>query len=158
MYSFPNQSIVPCLVLTIASWPAYRFLRRQVKYPHLLKHFPQFVVIHTVKDFNVVNKANVDFFLKFPCFLHDPVIVDNLTPGSSAFSKSSLYVWKFSVHILLKPNLKDFEHYFASMWHCTVIGTLWHCPSLVLEWKLAFSSPLASADFSKFAGIFSAAL
>ena len=72
-------------------------------------------MIHTVKGFSVLNEAEVDVFLGFPCFLYDPRDVGNLISGSSAFSKSSLYIWKFSVHILLKPSLKDFEHYLASM-------------------------------------------
>ena len=82
---------------------------------HLFKIFPQFVVIHTVKDFSVVNEAEVEVFLELSCFFCDPVDVDNLISGSSAFSKSSLNIWKFMVHILLKPSLKDFEHYFASI-------------------------------------------
>ena len=72
-------------------------------------------MIHTVKGFNVVNEAEVDVFLEFPYFLHDPTDVGNLISGSSAFSKYSLYIWKFSVHVLLKPSLKDFEHNLASM-------------------------------------------
>ena len=78
-----------------------------VWYSHLFKNFPQFVVIHTVKAFSIVNEADV--FLEFPCFLHDPVNVGNLISGSSASSKPSLHNWKFLVHILLKPSLKDFE-------------------------------------------------
>ena len=85
-----------------------------VWYSHLLKNFPQFVVIHTVKDFGIVNKAEVDVFLELPCFFHDPADVGNLISGSSAFSKSSLNIWTFSVHVLLKPSLENFEHYFAS--------------------------------------------
>ena len=86
-----------------------------VGYSHLFKNFPQFVVIHTVKVFSIVNEAEVDVSLEFPCFLHAPMNVGNLTSGSSAFSKSSLNIWKFLVHILLKPSLKDFEHNLASM-------------------------------------------
>ena len=86
-----------------------------VWYSHLFKKFPQFVVIHTVKDFGIVNKAEVDIFLECYCFFDDPMDVDNLISGSSAFSKSSLNTWKFVVHILLKPGLEDFEHYFASV-------------------------------------------
>ena len=86
-----------------------------VWYSHLLKNFPEFVVIHTVKGFGVVNKAEVDVFLELSCFFHDPAIIGNLISGSSAFSKSSLNIWKFRVHILLKPCLKNFEHYFASV-------------------------------------------
>ena len=86
-----------------------------VWYSHLLKNFPQFVVIHTVKGFSTVNGAEVDSCLEFPCFFCDPTDVGNLISGSSSFSKSSLYIWKFSVHVLLKLILKDFEHYLASM-------------------------------------------
>ena len=88
---------------------------KMVLYSHLLKNFPQFVVIHTVKDFCVVNKAEVDIFLEFYCFLNDPTDVGNLISGSSTFSKSCLNIWKFLVHILLKPGLENLEHYFASM-------------------------------------------
>ena len=86
-----------------------------VWYSHLLKNFPQFVVIHTVKGFDIVNKAEVDVFVELSCFIDDPVDVGNLVSGSSAFSKSSLYFWKFMVHLLLKPDLENFEYYFASM-------------------------------------------
>ena len=81
-----------------------------VWYSHLLKNFLQFVVIHTVKGFSVVNEAEVDVFLEFSCFLYDPTDVGNLISGSSAFSQSSLYIWKFLVRVLLKPSLKDFGH------------------------------------------------
>ena len=83
--------------------------------PMSFKNFPQFVVIHTVKGFGVVNEAEVDAFLEFTCFFYDLTDVGNMISGSSAFPKSSLYIWKFSVHILLKPSLEDFELYFASM-------------------------------------------
>ena len=86
-----------------------------VWYSHLLKDFPQFVVIHTVKHFGIVNKAEIDVFLELSFFFNDPMDVGNLISGSSAFSKSSLNIWKFMVHILLKPGLENFEHYFASM-------------------------------------------
>ena len=86
-----------------------------VWYSHLLKNFPQFVVIHIVKGFSVVNEAKVDVLLELSCFLYDPMDVGNLISGSSAFSKSSLNIWKFSVHILLKPSLEKFEGCFASM-------------------------------------------
>ena len=78
---------------------------------YLFKNFPQFVVIHTGKGFPVVNEAEVDVFLEFPCFFYDPVDIGNLISGPSAFSKASLYIWKFSVHILLKPSLRDLGHY-----------------------------------------------
>ena len=79
-------------------------------YSHLLKNFPQFIVIHTVKGFGIVNKAKIDVFLELSCFFDDPVDVGNLISGSSAFSKSSLNIWKFTVHILLKPDLENFKH------------------------------------------------
>ena len=86
-----------------------------VWYSHLSKYFPQFNVMHTVKGFGIVNKAEVDVFLELSCFLDDPVDVGNLMSGSSAFSKSSLNIWKFMVHVLLKPDLENFEHYFTSL-------------------------------------------
>ena len=85
-----------------------------VWYSHLFKNFLQFVVVHTVKGFSVISVA-VDVFLEFPCFYYDPMNVGNLISGSSSFSKLSLYIWKFSVHILLKPRLEDFEHNLTSM-------------------------------------------
>ena len=84
-------------------------------YAHFFQNFPQFVVIQTVKGFGLVNKAEVDVFLELSFFFDDPVDVGNLISGSSAFSKSSLNIWKFTVHILLKPSLDNFEHYFASV-------------------------------------------
>ena len=86
-----------------------------VWYSQLLKNFPQFVVIHTVKGFGIVNKAEVDVFLEHSCFFSDPTDVGNLISGSYAFSKSSINFWKFTVHILLKPGLENFEHYFTSV-------------------------------------------
>ena len=85
-----------------------------VWYSHLLKNFPQFIVIHTVKGFGIVNKAEIDVFL-LSCSFHDPADVGNLISGSSALSKTSLNIWKFTVHVLLKPGLENFEHYFTSM-------------------------------------------
>ena len=82
-----------------------------VWYSHLLKNFPQFIVIHTVKGFGTVNKAEIDVLLELSCFFHDPVNIGNLISGSSA----SLNVWKFIVHILLKPDLENFQHYFTSV-------------------------------------------
>ena len=118
MYSFPDleQYVVPCLVLTVASWSAYRFLRSQVRWFGISiswRNF-KFVVIYKVQGFGIINKADV--FLVFSCFFDDPVDVGNLISGSSDFSKSRLNVWKFMVHVLLKPGLENFKHYFASMW------------------------------------------
>ena len=86
-----------------------------VWYSHLLKNFKEFIVIYTVKGFGIVNKAEIDVFLELSCFFDDPADVDNLKSGSSAFSKTSLNIWKFMVHILLKPGSENFEHYFTSM-------------------------------------------
>ena len=86
-----------------------------VWYSHVFQNFPQFIVIHTVKGFGVVNKAEVDIFLEFSCFFKDPMDVGSLISGSSAFSKSSLNIWNFTVHVLLKPGLENIEHYFASV-------------------------------------------
>ena len=108
-----------------------------VWYSKLLKNFPQFVVIHTVKGFSIVNEAEVDVLLEFSCFFDNLMDGHNLISGSSAFSKSSLNIWKFSVHILLKPSSENFEHYFVSMrdeCNCVVVlNILWHCLSLGLE-------------------------
>ena len=84
-----------------------------VWYSHLFQNFPQFIVIHTAKCFGLVNKAEIDVFLELSCFFDDPADVGILISGSSAFSKTSLNIWKFTVHIQLKPGLKNFEHYFV---------------------------------------------
>ena len=86
-----------------------------VLYSHLFQNFPQFIVIHAVKGFGILNKAEIDVFLKLSCFFNDPADVGNLISGSSAFSKTRLNIWKFSVHLLLKPGLENFEHYFTSL-------------------------------------------
>ena len=94
-----------------------------VWYSHLFQNCPQFIVIHTVEGFGMINKAEIDVFLELSCFFSDPADVGNLVSGSSAFSKSSLNIWKFMVHILLKPGLENFEHYFATMrdeYNCAV--------------------------------------
>ena len=94
-----------------------------VWYSHLFQNFPQFIVIHTVKGFVIVNKAEIDVFLELSCFSHDPD-VGNLISGSSAFSKTSLNIWKFMVQVLLKPGLENFDHYFSSVWdecNCAVV-------------------------------------
>ena len=84
-------------------------------YSHLFKNFPQCIVIHTVKGFGIVNKAEIDVFLELSCFLNDPVDVGNLISGSSAFSKTSLNTWKFTIRVLLKPGLENFKYYFTSV-------------------------------------------
>ena len=126
-----------------------------VWYSHLFQSFPQFVVIHTVKGFGLVSKAEIDVFLELSCFFDDPADVGNLISGSSAISKSTLNIWKF-----------QFTYSWSLAWRilsmilqlfCS-LNIPWHCLSLGLEWKLPFSSPMATAEFSKFAGILSAAL
>ena len=95
-----------------------------VWYSHLFQNFPQFIAIHTVKGFGIINKAEVDVSLELSCFFNDPIDVGNLICGSSAFSKSSLNIWNFTVHVLLKPGLENFENYFSSMWdeyNCVVV-------------------------------------
>ena len=118
-----------------------------VWYSHLFQNFPQFIVIHTVKGFGVVNKAEMDVFLELSCFFHDPVDVGNLISDSSAFSKSSLYLWKFLVHILLKPSWKGFEHYLASMQNehnCVIAQTVKNLPIMweTWVWSLGQEDPL----------------
>ena len=127
-----------------------------VCYSHLLRNFPQFVVIHTVKGFGMVNEAEVDIFLDLSCFFNDLMDVGSLISGSSVLSKSSLNIWKFTVHVLLKPGLENFEHYFASVWdecNCVVVWAFfgiaflwdwnenWHFP--VLWPLLSFPNLLA---------------
>jgi len=131
MYSFPNLEPVHCsmsgsnchfLTFILVSQEAGKV----VWYSHLFKNFPQFVVIHPVKGFNIDNEAEVRCFSGTLLLFDDPTDVGNLISGSSAFSKSSLYIWNFWVHILLKRSLKNFEHYLASMWdecNCVVVWT-----------------------------------
>ena len=108
-----------------------------VWYSHLLKNFPQFVVIHTVKVFGVLKKAEVDIFLEPSCFYYESTDVGNLISGSSAFSESSLHIRTFSVYILWKPHSENFDHYFANMWdkhNCVVVGTFFGT-AFVWEWN-----------------------
>ena len=121
MYSFPNlesvchsRSSSNCCSLTCIQ--ISQEAGKVVWYSHLLKNFPQFIAVHTVKGLGIVNKAEVYVFLELSCFFNDPTDVGNLISGSSAFSKSSLNTWKLLVHILLKSGLENFEHYFASVW------------------------------------------
>ena len=92
---------------------------------HLFQNFPQFIVIHTVKGFGIVNKAELDVFLELSCFFHDLADVGNLISGSSAFSKTSLNIWKFMVHVLPKSGLENFKHYFTSMWDESNCAVVW---------------------------------
>ena len=137
-----NQSVSQCCFLT-----CIRFSQEAGKvvwYSHLLKNFPQFIVIHTVKDFGIVNETEVDVFLKLPCFLYNPVDVANLISGFAAFSESSLCIWKFLVHILFKPSLKDFERYLASMWNecnCMAVWTFFGI-ALLWDWNENWTFPV----------------
>jgi len=166
MYSFPNLDSVCCFMSSSnCCFLTYIQISQKagqvVWYSNLLKNFPQFVVIHTVKGFGTVNKAEIDFFLKLPCFFNDSTDVGNLISGSSAFSKSSSNVWKFTVHLLFKPGLENFEHYFASMWDkCYyVVVSAFFGIAFLWDWnENTFSSPVTTAEFSKFAGILSEAL
>ena len=119
MYSFPNLEPIYCSMYSSnCFFLTYIQISQEagqvVWYSHLLKNFPQFVVIHSVKGCDAVNKAEVDIFLEFSCIFDDPIDVGKLISGTSAFSKSNLNIWKFMVHILLKPGLENFAHYFAS--------------------------------------------
>ena len=141
-----GTSLLFHVVLTVASWPASRFLRRQVRWSGIPISFRifQFVVIHTVKGFGIVNKAEVDVFLELSCFFDDPIDVSNLISCSSAFSKSSLDIWKFMVHVLLKPGLENFDHYFASMWdecNCAVVWAFFGI-AFLWDWNENWPSPV----------------
>ena len=105
-----------------------------VWYPHLFQNFPQFIVIHTVKGFGIVSKAEIDVFLELSHFFDDPTDVANLLSGSSALSKSSYCIWKFSFHVLLKPSLKDFEHYLASIWNERNSIVVWTVFAIAFLW------------------------
>ena len=135
-----NQS-VSCPVLTVASWPAYRFLKRQVSCSCIPISFR---IFHRVKHFGIVNKAEIDTFLELPCFFDDPEDVGNLSSGSSAFSKTSLNIWKFMVHILLKPGLENFECYFISLWDeciCVIVGAFF-CIAFLWDWNENWPFPV----------------
>ena len=114
-----NQFVVPCPVLTVAFLTCIQISQEAGKvvwYSHLFQNFPQFFAIHIVKGFGMVNKAEIDVFLELSCFFNDPVDVGNLISGSSAFSKTSLNIWKFTVHVLLKSGLENFKHHFTGVW------------------------------------------
>ena len=139
MYSFPYLESV-CCSTSSSNWCFLTCIQgsqeagQVVWCSHLLKNFPQFAVIHTVKGFDIVNKTEIDVFLELSCFVYDPTDVGNLISGSSDFSKSSLNIWKFTVHVLLKPGLENFEHYFASVWdECNCVG-LWMFFGIAFLW------------------------
>ena len=130
-------SVVPCPVLNVASWPAYRFLKRQVSWSGIPISFRifQFVVIHIVKGFGIVSKAEIDVFLELSCIFDGPADVGNLISGSSAFFKPSLNIRKFTVHILLKPGLENFEYYFTSMWDECNCAVVWAFFCIAFLWQ-----------------------
>ena len=140
MYPFPNFEPVCCSMsgssyCFLTCIQIYQVMGKVIWYSHLLKNFLHFIVIHTVKGFNRVIEVEVDFSpLEFPCFFYDPVNVGNLISGSSAFSKPSLYIWKFLVHVLLKPSLKDFVHYLVSVWNECNYVVVWTFSGSVPFW------------------------
>ena len=105
-----------------------------VWYSHLFQNFPQFIVIHTVEGFGLVNKAEINVFLELSCFFYDPANVGNLISGPSAFSKTSLNIWKFIVHVLLKPGLENFKHCFTSMWIEYSCAIVWAFFGIAFLW------------------------
>ena len=132
-----SQSVVPCPVLTVASWPAYRFLRRQVRWsgiPISFRIFHSLWWSTPVKGFGIVNKAEIDVFLELSCFFDDPADIGNLIFGSSAFSKTSLNIWKFMVYLLMKPGLENFEHHFTSMWDECNCAVVWAFFGIAFLW------------------------
>ena len=141
MYSFSYLELVCCSMSS--SHCCFQFCIQVSKkagqvvwYSHLFQNFSQFIVIHTVKGFGIVNKAEIDIFWELSCFFDNLVDVGNLISGSSAFSETSLNIWNFTVHILLKPGLENFEHYFTSMWdecNCVVV---WVFFGIVFLWDL----------------------
>ena len=138
MYSFSNLEPVCCSMFSsncclLTCIQVSQEADQVVWYSLLFQNFPQIIVIHTVKGFGIVNKAEIDVFLELSCFFYDPTDVGSLISDSSAFSKSSLNIWKFTVHILSKPGLENFEHYFTSMWDecsCVVVWAFFG----MLEW------------------------
>ena len=141
MYFFPDLELVCCSMSSsnccfLTCIQISQEAGKVVCYSRLFKNFPQFVVIYTVKGFGIVNKAEIDVFLKLSCLL-DPMDVGNFISGSSAFAKSSLNIWKFMVHIPLKPDLENFQHYFPSVWdecNCAVVWTFFGI-AFVWDWN-----------------------
>ena len=148
-----NLSIVPCPVLIVASWLAYRFLGRQVRWsdtPISFRIIHSFSVIHTFKGSNVVSETEVDTFFKFPCFFYVSTYVGNMISGSFAFSKPNLYIWKFSVHPLLKLSLKDFDNNLTSMQnkHNCMIVFIFFGTTLLWDWNENWPFPVLWALLS----------
>ena len=168
MYSFPNLEPVCCSV-SRSNWCFLTCIQisqeagEVVRYFHLLKNVPQFFVIHTVKGFGIVNKAEIDVFLELSCFFDDPADVGDLISVYSIFSKTSLNIWKFTVCVQLKPGLENFEHDVASMWdecNCIIVWIFFGI-AFLWDWNENWPFPvlwLPTPEFSKCAGILSAAL
>ena len=147
MYSFPNLEPVHCSMSSsnccfLTCIQISQEASKVVWYSHLFKNCSQFVVIHTSKGFCIVNKAEIDAFLELSCFYYDPADVGNLISGSSAFSKTSLNIRKFTVHILLKPGLEDFEHCFTSMWDECNCAVVWAFFGIAFLWDWKENWPL----------------
>ena len=149
MYSFPYLETIcgpmsssNCFFLTCIQ--VSHEAGQVVWYSHLFKNFPQFVMIHTVKGFGIVNKAEVDIFLELSHFFDDPTDADNLISASSAFSKSSLNIWSCMVHVLLKPSLENFELYFASVWDEYNFVVVWSffCVTFLWDWNENWPFPV----------------
>ena len=142
MCSFPDLEPVCCSVSSsnccfLTCIQVSQETGQVVWYFHLSQNFPQFIVIHTVKDFGIVSKAEIDvfFFLELSCFLDDPADVGNLVSGFSAFSKTQLNIWKFMVRVLLKPGLKNFKHYFTSVWDECKCVVFWAFFGIAFLWN-----------------------
>ena len=154
-YSFPNLEPVCCSMSSsnccfLTCIQISQEVYQVVWYSHLFQNFPQFVVIRTVKGFDIVNKAKVDVFLELSCFYDDMTEVGKLISGSSAFPKSSLNIWKFSDHVPLKPILENFEHYLASIWDeckCVVVEHSLKSPFFGIAIETAFPIPCHCWDF-----------
>ena len=166
MYSFPNSESVCCSMRGSNYWfltciQVYQEADKVVWYSHLMKNFPQFVVIHTVKGFSIVSEVEVDIYLELSCFSRWPNRYWQFDSGSSTFSKSKVYIWKVSVHLPLKPCLEDFEHYNASTWNefnCVVIWTTFGI-AFLWDWNENWPFPvLWPLLLSKYADILSVAL
>ena len=139
MYSFSNLEPVCCSMSSsnccfLTCVQISQEAGKVVWYSHLFKNFTEFVVIHTVKGFGIVNKAEVDVFLELSCFFDDTTDVGNLISGSSAFSKCSLNIWKFTVHLLLKLGLENFKHHFASVWDECNCAVVWAFFGIAFLW------------------------
>ena len=140
MYSFPNLEPVHCSMsgsysCFLTCIQVSQEAGQVVWYSHLFKNFPQLALIHTVKGCSVVNEAEIDVFMELSCFFSDSVDVGNMISGSSVFCKSSLNIWKFSVHIVLKPSLEIFEHYFARVWNECNCAVFWTFFGIVILWN-----------------------